>query len=768
MIDTERKRIEKEFSKSEGESVVKGGKRRAAVSPKPKKAAKKGKKAVPTTLLKDSETVGSTTTPPRAAEIEGEVNQEKVVEKEADKSADVSGKEVSDVGEVAKTSEIIKEVWRDVQEQDIEDEQAIDAQDHSLKSKDPEIEEEKEVEVDTEAAEEDVDISDELQRFNRWWFWKLSRSRLQADIMEDMHSEEDWVMSMIVADYQLHELINADNLLKFFKTGVAITKTAPEKKDDNEKKDDGDDSDDDDDDDAPHGAEKDAQADEHDKQKEAEKGVEEDDDDDDVLLSHKYPTLTTNAIQKKIDDEVVEVENLEKEEEDKNDFSLDESTVCAYTDEEGNVIQLDQENLEAWADIIAEDAAHKLIEDFADKIELEEVAALAAKLDEEDDKAEAAAAAKTKKQKTYSRKRKVARKSARNVMRKIVLEEEEIDDIVEEAAAKVADEIPKDDHESRDTDAVIEREIPKDGDVLTSSREIVEEDSEKQLTVFHEGLSFPLAEPIGIEEAAFEDAPVRNEVFTAVCAKFEQTIRSMIAVNKEQRNALKEVWTELDKYTHFDNKLKAQMCSTLLRIEQNDEGRNECMMQTLDVLRVLPKILETHRDFLHNRIKELVTTNLSNCQVIEKKIENSEKQTDRKIERLTAEMKELTENVAKSFENSDEKMKGVEKALIQIIATQEEHSRNQSELTSYFKDFLMDTKKGEEMFSKDGKSGEGSTLKKEFIEGSSTLLKTFEGDKQIADPQTPAPFEMKHFDEFRYQFYDVGRWNKANFADAFF
>ncbi|GAB2293043.1 hypothetical protein Dimus_038238 [Dionaea muscipula] len=216
--------------------------------------------------------------------------------------------------------------------------------------------------------------------------------------------------------------------------------------------------------------------------------------------------------------------------------------------------------------------------------------------------------------------------------------EEEIDEIVEEAAAEVADENPKDDHESRDKDAVIEIEIPKDDDALTSSREIVEADSEKQLTVLHEGHPFPLAEPIVIEEAAFGDAPVRNEAFIAVCAKFEQTIRSMIAVNEEQRNALKEVWTELDKYTYFDNKLKAQMCSTLLRIEENDAGRNECMMQTLDVLRVLPKTLETHRDFLHNRIKEVVTTNLSNCQVIEKKIENSEKASDRKIERLTAEM----------------------------------------------------------------------------------------------------------------------------------
>ncbi|GAB2286077.1 hypothetical protein Dimus_020501 [Dionaea muscipula] len=392
----------------------------------------------------------------RSDVVEDKGKEVAVVEKESEK-----------VDEARRKTEIIREVRRVIQEQDVEDEQAVDAQDHPLESKDPDNEEEKEVEVDDEAAKDDVDIFDELQRFNKWLTWKLSRSRLQAETMEDMHSEEDWVMSMIVADYQMHELINADNLLEFFKTGVAIAKTAPkkkeddEKKDDNDKKDDGDDSDDGDDD-APHGAEKDAQTDEHDKHENAEKAVEEEDEDDDnVPLSHKYPTLTTTAL--KADDEVVEVENLEKEEEDKKDFPLDESTVCAYKDAKGNVIQLDQENLEAWADIIAEDVAHKLTDEIAEKVELEEVAALVARLDEEDAKAEAIVAAKAKKQKTYSRKRKAATKSIRNVKGKIFLEEEEIDEIVEETAAEVAD--PKNDLESRDKDAKDEKEIPKDDDV---------------------------------------------------------------------------------------------------------------------------------------------------------------------------------------------------------------------------------------------------------------------------------------------------------------
>ncbi|GAB2302421.1 hypothetical protein Dimus_036432, partial [Dionaea muscipula] len=55
-IEAERKKIEKEQSKSEGEQQAKGVKRRAVVSPKQKKQAKRGKKATPPTLLKDSET----------------------------------------------------------------------------------------------------------------------------------------------------------------------------------------------------------------------------------------------------------------------------------------------------------------------------------------------------------------------------------------------------------------------------------------------------------------------------------------------------------------------------------------------------------------------------------------------------------------------------------------------------------------------------------------------------------------------------------------
>ncbi|GAB2288640.1 hypothetical protein Dimus_022963 [Dionaea muscipula] len=102
-------------------------KRKAVISPTLKKTTKKGKKTQPT-LLRDSETVGSTTTPPKSVDVEGEVNQEvsehivaeKVVEKKVDEivekekavekvdQAVVSAeKEVFDIEEVAKTSEII-------------------------------------------------------------------------------------------------------------------------------------------------------------------------------------------------------------------------------------------------------------------------------------------------------------------------------------------------------------------------------------------------------------------------------------------------------------------------------------------------------------------------------------------------------------------------------------------------------------------------------------------------------------------------------------
>ncbi|GAB2295096.1 hypothetical protein Dimus_029274 [Dionaea muscipula] len=178
LIDLERKRIEKEFSKSEGESLVKGGKKKASPSPKPKKAAKKVKKVAVKTLLRDSETVGSTSTPPKDAEVEGEVNQSKEIEKvdvvvetevvEKDlavesipeKAAEVEAPAAEKIDESIK---IISDVCKDIQEQDVEDEQAIGAQDHSLPSKDPEV---KEMEVDEEPEKKDVDISAEIARFN--------------------------------------------------------------------------------------------------------------------------------------------------------------------------------------------------------------------------------------------------------------------------------------------------------------------------------------------------------------------------------------------------------------------------------------------------------------------------------------------------------------------------------------------------------------------------------------------------------------------------
>ncbi|GAB2294248.1 hypothetical protein Dimus_038288 [Dionaea muscipula] len=117
--------------------MVKGGKKRAVISPKPKKAVKKGKKAAAKTLLKDSETVGSTTTPPKDADVEGEVNQDKEMEKAVDDavvsekvetenvekilgderlSEKVSEVEVPTADKVLKSTEIITQVCKDIQE----------------------------------------------------------------------------------------------------------------------------------------------------------------------------------------------------------------------------------------------------------------------------------------------------------------------------------------------------------------------------------------------------------------------------------------------------------------------------------------------------------------------------------------------------------------------------------------------------------------------------------------------------------------------------
>ncbi|GAB2290551.1 hypothetical protein Dimus_038105 [Dionaea muscipula] len=376
--------------------------------------------------------------------------------------------------------------------------------------------------------------------------------------------------------------------------------------------DDDDDNDDDDDmDDAPQGGHDAAQPDDQGKP-DAEKAVEESD--DDVPLSKRFHTLSTTTFQKKVvdDDEVVEVENLEKEDaEDVNTFKLEETTVFAYRDEEGNILQLDQENLEALVDIAVEDVADKLMDELAQKVvdeeaaqkekaELAQVAALAAQLDEEDARVEAAAAAKAKKTKTYSRKRKVgARKSARSVKRKIVLDEEEETD---EAPAEAAVEKPKDD------------------DVGTSSRDVVEEVLERQLVVYQGGLSTPVAEPIVNEDADFMDAqPVdseKNAEITAVCALFEETIKTTMTANEQQTQTLKKMWTELKGFTNFDRKLKGDLYLTLMKMEETNEGRAACMAQTLVILKLIPKTLETHRHFLQNRIKEVITTNMNDSKVV--------------------------------------------------------------------------------------------------------------------------------------------------------
>ncbi|GAB2290082.1 hypothetical protein Dimus_024372, partial [Dionaea muscipula] len=68
-----------------------------------------------------------------------------------------------------------------------------------------------------------INIDEEIQRFNGWLSWKLSRSRMQETDMEKMHIEEDWVMSLVEC-YEIFELADAGKLLEFFKIGAAAHK----------------------------------------------------------------------------------------------------------------------------------------------------------------------------------------------------------------------------------------------------------------------------------------------------------------------------------------------------------------------------------------------------------------------------------------------------------------------------------------------------------------------------------------------------------------
>ncbi|GAB2295095.1 hypothetical protein Dimus_029273 [Dionaea muscipula] len=287
-----------------------------------------------------------------------------------------------------------------------------------------------------------------------------------------------------------------------------------------------DDNDDDDMDDAPQGGHDSAQPDEQKKDEEDEKAAEESD--DDIPLSRRFQSLASDSFQKKAnDDEVVEVQNPEKENEAADTFKLEEDTVFVYKDEEGNIIQLDQENLEAMVEMAWEDVVHKMMGDIAQKVvdedaaekekeELAQIAALAAKFDEEDARAEAAAAAKAKKTKTYSRKRKVgARKSARSVKRKLVLEEEE---------------------EIDETAEVVDKK-PKDDDVGTSSRDVVDEtNEERQLVVHQGGLSTPVAEPIvhdDVDFIAINQLMLRKVRILSLQALFEESIKTTMVANEQ-------------------------------------------------------------------------------------------------------------------------------------------------------------------------------------------------------------------------------------------
>ncbi|GAB2288601.1 hypothetical protein Dimus_022925, partial [Dionaea muscipula] len=74
----------------------------------------------------------------------------------------------------------------------------------------------KAVEDDPIIIDDPINIDKEIQRFNAWLSWKLSRSRTQADNIERMHAEEDWVMGMVDC-YELFESVDAESRLIFSK-----------------------------------------------------------------------------------------------------------------------------------------------------------------------------------------------------------------------------------------------------------------------------------------------------------------------------------------------------------------------------------------------------------------------------------------------------------------------------------------------------------------------------------------------------------------------
>ncbi|GAB2295094.1 hypothetical protein Dimus_029272, partial [Dionaea muscipula] len=113
-------------------------------------------------------------------------------------------------------------------------------------------------------------------------------------------------------------------------------------------------------------------------------------------------------------------------------------------------------------------------------------------------------------------------------------------------------------------------------------------------------------------------------------------------------------------------------------MEKDTERRTEVMEKTLKVLKLIPKTLETHRDFLHNRIKEVVTTNFNDSRVVKHQIEAAERNTDRRLDAMKNELRELTDNMAKGFASTDRRM-----------------------------DFLMSAKKGEDRFKTDVKRKKG-------------------------------------------------------------
>ncbi|GAB2278545.1 hypothetical protein Dimus_013222, partial [Dionaea muscipula] len=189
--------------------------RKAASPPLKGKKEKKVKRK----LILDSETVASNTIPSKGSSQKEEVEQRRSKGEahegdQASRMAQEPPHEGQDpIRDDAATTDAAVDSSRDVMKEVVKVAQAAAT----------EIEKEVGATYEVPIIIEDPINIEEMQRFNAWLSWKLSRSRAQAEDIERMHLEEDWVMSMVDC-YEIFELVDAGKLIDFFKVSVAAHK----------------------------------------------------------------------------------------------------------------------------------------------------------------------------------------------------------------------------------------------------------------------------------------------------------------------------------------------------------------------------------------------------------------------------------------------------------------------------------------------------------------------------------------------------------------